>query len=85
MKLWVGHDARTHKRTNENTHARTDRVNSRCPSAILWWGIKALYSEGYFILDIYEAAIPSFFFFFFFFYYYLLKMLRRFNLKIRLI
>ena len=41
MKLWVGHDSRTHKRTNENTRARADSVNSICSSDILWWGIKS--------------------------------------------
>ena len=31
-KLWPGHDSGIHK------HTRTDRVNSICPSAILWRG-----------------------------------------------
>ena len=31
-KLWPGHDSGIHK--------HTDRVNSICPSAILWWGHK---------------------------------------------
>ena len=40
MKLWVRHDSGTHKWTNKkNTH--TQRINSICPFAILWWGYKA--------------------------------------------
>ena len=33
-KLWPGHDSGTH------THTHTQRVNSKCPSAISWRGIK---------------------------------------------
>ena len=33
-KLWPGHDSGIHK------HTHTDRVNSICPSAISWRGIK---------------------------------------------
>ena len=41
-KLWPGHDSGIHKhtQTHTQTHTHTDRVNSICPSAILWWGHK---------------------------------------------